>query len=199
VSQTTQLPVVFLAFANSLDDHLATLKEESRCVFRALQPLALDDKLLVHREESSEFDELYTESLAYDSRIVIFHYGGHADGSMLQLEGGRGGATGIAGLLGQQSSLKLVFLNGCATINQVKLLHAAGVPAVIATAVKISDTKATQFSNAFYMALAEGQSIFDAFESARNYAEGKHGASDGGAPTIKRSPVFDFSDEDEEI
>ena len=60
---------------------------------------------------------------------------------MLQLEGGVGGAGGIAKLLGQQAGLKLVFLNGCANKEQVKNLHAAGVPAVIATAVKINDSK----------------------------------------------------------
>ena len=196
MSEATQLPVVFLAFANASDNHLDTLKEESRAVFRALQPLALEDKLLVHREESSEFDELYTDLLAYDNRIVIFHYGGHADGTMLQLEGGKGGAGGIAGLLGQQSGLKLVFLNGCATKNQVKLLHAAGVPAVIATAVKISDSKATQFSTAFYMAMAGGQSIFSAFESARNYIEGKHSGDGNSAPKINRHPVYDFAEDE---
>lgn len=190
---TVKSPVVFLAFANDMDRHLATLKDESRAVYDALQPLEHANAVTLHREESAEFDELYNDLLAFDGRIVVFHYAGHADGTMLQLEGGNGGAGGIAKLLGQQSSLKLVFLNGCATKDQVKLLHDAGVPAVIATAVKISDTKATKLSTAFYAALVKGQSIFEAFESARGYIEGKF---DGGAAvhmSVNRSPNFDFN------
>ncbi|MGB5290096.1 MAG: hypothetical protein WBN41_01430 [Lysobacterales bacterium] len=191
----SELPVVFLAFANQLDDHLATLKDESRDLFKTLQALERADKIAIHREESSEFDELYDSLLAYDDRVVIFHYGGHADGASLELEDGAGGASGIAGLLGKQSSLKLVFLNGCATKAQVKLLHAAGVPAVIATAVKINDKRATQFSTKFYAALVEGHGIFEAFDLARNYIEAKLGTGNSGA-TIHRSPVFQFEEED---
>jgi len=193
---SSELPIVFLAFANSLDDHLAKLKDESRDIFRALQPLQKENRIDIHREESSEFDELYQDLLAYDDRIVIFHYGGHADGATLTLEGGAGAAGGIAGLLGQQSSLKLVFLNGCATKDQVRLLHAAGVPAVIATSVKINDGRATQFSTAFYSALAEGSSILAAFESASNYIEGKFGSDGSSGISINRFPVHDFEEED---
>ncbi|GAA0859870.1 CHAT domain-containing protein [Aliiglaciecola litoralis] len=197
MNMVAELPVVFLAFANDQDRHLATLKEESRAIFQALQPLEQINALAIHREESAEFDELYADLLSYRDRIVIFHYAGHADGSTLQLEGGTGGAGGIAGLLGQQSSLKLVFLNGCATKNQVKLLHDAGVPAVIATAVKISDSKATKLSTAFYAALAEGHSIYEAFESARNYIEGKFATDNEVSISVNRHPNFDFSDQDE--
>ncbi|MEH6637206.1 MAG: CHAT domain-containing protein [Halioglobus sp.] len=192
-----ELPVVFLAFANALDDHLATLKEESRDIFRALQPLERDGSVAIHREESAQFDELYRDLITYNDRIVIFHYGGHADGTMLQLEGGVGGAGGIAGLLGQQTSLKLVFLNGCATRDQVRLLHQVGVPAVIATSVKINDTKATKLSTAFYSALADGQSIFEAFDLARNYVDGKFGGEDGFDLKINRYPNYNFEEDEE--
>ena len=195
---SSELPVVFLAFANSLDDHLAKLKDESRDIFRALQPLQKENKIDIHREESSEFDELYQDLLAYNDRIVIFHYGGHADGETLTLEGGAGGAGGIAGLLGQQSSLKLVFLNGCATKDQVRLLHEAGVPAVIATSVKINDGRATQFSTAFYTALAQGSSIPAAFDSASNYIEGKFGSDGRSGISVNRFPVHEFVEEEED-
>ena len=192
---SSELPIVFLAFANQADDHLAMLKDESRDIFEALQPLEREGQIAIHREESSEFDELYKDLLSYDDRIVIFHYGGHADGASLELEDGTGGAGGIAGLLGQQSSLKLVFLNGCATQDQVRLLHAAGVPAVIATSVRINDNKATQFSTAFYSALVEGRSIFEAFESARSFIEGKFGASGSSGAAISRQTKHHIEEE----
>lgn len=191
-------PVVFLAFANDRDQHLSTLNNESRDVYDVLQPLQQNNSIAIHREESARFDELYNDLLTFDGRIVVFHYAGHADGTMLQLEGGNGGAGGIARLLGQQANLKLVFLNGCATKKHVKLLHDAGVSSVIATAVKINDTKATKFATAFYAALAKGHSIVDAFESARGYIEGKFDRDKSVNISINRSPNFNFAVHEQE-
>jgi hypothetical protein len=191
------LPVVYLAFANALDDHLANLKLESRDIFKSLQPLQKEGKIWVHREESSQVDELYDDLLGYDQDIVIFHYGGHASGDILQLEGGHGAAGGIAKLLGQQKSLKLVFLNGCATKDQVNLLHQAGVPAVIATSVKINDSKATIFATAFYQSLTRGHSIEEAFESASSLLETKFSGDDVFDISFSRFPKWGDVEEDE--
>ena len=146
---SAELPVVFLAFANDQDDYLPALKAESRAVFSILQPLAQQSLIDIHREESSTTEELYSDLLAHQGNVVLFHYAGHADGQSLWLEGGQGSADGIAHLLATQSDLRVVFLNGCATVDQVRELHAAGVPAVIATSVKINDDRATRFSRAF--------------------------------------------------
>lgn len=198
MAMTNHAPVVFLAFANAPDEHLANLKTESRRVYRTLQPLEDDGQIHVHREESSELGELYQDLLRHDGRIVIFHYGGHADGATLRLEGGEGGGKGLATLLGQQSGLKLVFLNGCATKGHVRRLLDAGVPAVIATSVKIGDEKALEFSDAFYMALAEGRSISDSFDSASAFVEGRHGArGDAGVAFTRGGTDWDDDDEDE--
>lgn len=192
----SELPVVFLAFANELDDHLAMLKAESRDVYRALQPLQDSDRIAVHREESSELDELYEDLLQHDERVVIFHYGGHASGRTLQLEGGGAGSRGLAELLGQQSGLKLVFLNGCATKGHVSLLLQAGVPAVIATSVPIGDQKAGEFSVAFYKALAAGRSIAEAFASGSALVEAAHGVrGDSGVGFSRNSEWEDDDDE----
>jgi len=190
-------PVVFLAFANAPDAHLENLKTESRRVFRTLQPLEDEGQIHVHREESSEIGELYEDLLRHDGRIVIFHYGGHADGNTLRLEGGDGGGEGLASLLGQQSGLKLVFLNGCATKGHVKRLLDAGVPAVIATSVPIGDVKAQEFANAFYIAMAEGRSIAGAFDAGSAFVQGKHGAGGDTGVVFTRSGT-DWDDEDEE-
>jgi len=189
-------PVVFLAFANAPDEHLASLKTESRRVYRTLQHLEDNGQIHVHREESSELGELYEDLLRHDGRIVIFHYAGHADGATLRLEGGEGGGKGLASMLGQQSGLKLVFLNGCATKGHVRRLLDAGVPAVIATSVKIGDAKALEFSDAFYMALAEGRSISESFDSGSAFVEGRHAARGDAGVTFTRGGT-DWEDEDE--
>ena len=181
-----ELPVVYLAFANAPDAHLGLLKTESREVLRALNPLQEAGRITVHREESTELTELYADLLAQGDRLVIFHYAGHADGRVLQLEGGEGTAAGLARLLGQQTGLKLVFLNGCASQGHVPLLLDAGVPAVIATSVPIGDQKAQEFATAFYAALAEGRSISQAFESGRGFIEGRYGVGGGSGPGFSR-------------
>ena len=190
-------PVVFLAFANDMSNHLAMLKQESRDIYNTLRPLEDEGSIQIHREESASVDELYKDLVTYNDRLVIFHYAGHADGTMLQLEDGDGSASGIASLLGQQNNLQLVFLNGCATRDQVRLLHKAGVPAVIGTSVKINDNKASQFSLAYYAALSAGQNIDESFESAKNFLDSKFGNdSQQNTIMVSRHPVFDFEDEE---
>ncbi|MEO7243432.1 MAG: CHAT domain-containing protein [Variovorax sp.] len=180
----SDLPIVFLAFANAADEHLGLLKAESRDVLAALEPLQKEDLIAIRREESCEFGELYDGLIADGDRLVIFHYGGHADGEQLQFEGGSGGREGLARMLGQQSSLKLVFLNGCASQGHVKLLLDAGVPAVVATSVPIGDQKAQEFATAFYKALADGRSIPDAFETSRGFIEARYPAGNCSRPAF---------------
>jgi CHAT domain-containing protein len=108
------------------------------------------------------------------AQVQIFHYGGHANGSALQLEQGAGNAqvassTGLAQLLGQQTELKLVFLNGCATQGQVELLLKSGVKAVIATSVPINDMMAVEFAEQFYQSLTNQASIAHSFTTARAF------------------------------
>ena len=168
-------PVLFLAFANDDSAHLQLLKTESSEVWRALADLDRQEFVNVHREESASVDDLFDVLVRFKDQVAIFHYGGHADGAMLQLEGGAGHANGIAGLLGEQANLKLVFLNGCATRPQVDQLLAAGVKAVIATSVPIRDDKATAFAIRFYEALANRRTIGQAFALAQRYLETRFG------------------------
>lgn len=172
---SSKLPVVFMAFANDQDAHLTQLKKESRALYQQLVGLKKADRIALHREESSDLNELYQDMLTYDGQIVVFHYAGHSDGKSLRLEGGKGSSKGIAQLLGQQKRLQLVFLNGCANDAQVDILHEAGVPAVIATRVEINDERACEFASAFYRALVAGRSIFDAFDGAVAFMTNKFG------------------------
>lgn len=172
------LPVVYLAFANAKDAHLDLLKAESRDVLGALTPLKDSGQIEIQREESTAQAELFNDLVTSGDRIVVFHYGGHASGTRLRLEDGAQSAHGLARLLGQMRSLKLVFLNGCATKGHVNRLLECGVSAVIATSVKIGDKKAKEFSVAFYTALAKGKSIAEAFDAGRAFLEGMQAAGD---------------------
>jgi len=171
----SQQPVIFLAFANSQDAYLDMLKRESRNINYALE--ALDDKQLVKisREESAGIDELFHNFNRFKGRIAIFHYAGHADGEHLHLDDDAfANADGLADLFGDESALKLVFLNGCSTKGQVEKLMDLGVKAVIATSVAINDTKATEFAEHFYRSLANKNTIKSAFNFASTYLKTKY-------------------------
>jgi hypothetical protein len=170
-------PVILLTFSNDQDAYLENIVVEQKNIKKHLW--AYDNnssKILVRDVAHSSIEDIFYLVNRYHNRIQFFHFGGHADGNGLQLEKAVGYsqhayAKGIAGLLGSQKTLKLVFLNGCATEGQVESLLEAGVKAVIATSVPINDNKATSFAEQFYGALVAGASIKEAFIRGKSYLE----------------------------
>lgn len=159
-------PVLLLTFANQQDAYLQHLKEESDKLNYILSTLHDKGAIEIYKEDRATTENVIAMVERFYERVALFHYGGHADGSSLRLEGGDGNATGLAEMLGRLPNLKLVFLNGCATQPQVNELLAQGVKAVIATAVKIDDEKAVVFAENFYRSLSNGHSIRSSFERA---------------------------------
>lgn len=167
-------PLIILAFSNDQDAYLDMIVQERKLIFKALQQHHDQGYIQVHKEENTSITDLFDLFTRYSDRIAIFHYGGHASGTHLQLEAGAGNAeradaTGLAQLMGQQKALQLVFLNGCATRDQVEKLFSCGVKAVIATSVPINDEMATKFAEQFYQALANKASIQKAFQTAKAF------------------------------
>ena len=169
-------PVIFLAFANGRNDqvgYLRNLPQEVRNIRKALD-LARRNELcdVVERSNSTLKDILEVfQDPEYRNRIAVFHYGGHANGYQLLLESAEGStvaahAGGLASFLAQQTGLELVFLNGCATQNQVQGLLDANVSAVISTSRAIDDRVATKFATRFYKGLAGGSSRRRAYTEA---------------------------------
>lgn len=167
---------ILLAFANDwVDDrrHLRSLLDESKAIDKALVPLvetgAIAAPSPIHNATVDEVIDAFRQR-RYRDRIRIFHFGGHASDSMLLFEdqGGRPSsahAGGLAGYLGKQRGLVLVFLNGCCTKPQVRRLRDAGIHAVVATTAAIQDRVAAEFAAAFYAELAT-RSLRDAYETA---------------------------------
>ncbi|MCK4764756.1 MAG: CHAT domain-containing protein [Candidatus Aminicenantes bacterium] len=175
-------PVIVLGFANDKDDYLPMISREGKNVFKSLLTHHDNNYIQVHKEESASVEDIFELFNRYRDRIAIFHFGGHAGGTHLQLETPKGEpqqahAQGLANLMGQQKQLQLVFLNGCATLKQVKLLLTAGVKAVIATSVPVKDRTATEFAEQFYYALAGQVSVQAAFETAKSFITAKYGKS----------------------
>ena len=169
------VPIIIAAFANDSGRPLQGLKDESDAVSAAL--LDKDDAgcLKLRSEQGATIDSLFKLVSRYEQDLVMLHYGGHADGTALDLQAASGGnevahVEGLAQLLGRLPNLKLVLLNGCATQGQVELLLGAGVAAVIATSAPVEDDIAQKFARAFYEELAKpdaSRTIDAAFQNAQ--------------------------------
>ena len=174
-------PVVFLAFANEQEGrrYLRELPEESRQLQSILHE-AEDRglcKLVVQTNATLDLiDEIFRR---HGSRVAVFHFAGHANADRLLLESASGAtaahAEGLAGYLGGQGGVKLVFLNGCSTRPQVAELLRKGIDVVLATARPIDDAAARAFAVDFYKQLVAGRTFRDAFERARELAKTARG------------------------
>ncbi len=175
-------PVILLAFANDKDNYLPKIVREGKSISRTLRSHNDKGCIQVHKEENTSLGDIFELFNCYRGRVAIFHYGGHAGGTHLQLETDAGEAQpahalGLTQLLGQEENLHLVFLNGCATLRQVGRLLEAGVGAVIATSAPIEDDAATELADQFYFALAGGASIEKSFDIAKAFISAKYGLS----------------------
>jgi len=159
-------PVFFLAFANDQTRHLPLLDQERKEIRQRLLPLENEQYIQLLTESAATIDDLTGLITHVKDRLAIFHYGGHADSEQLFLADQSADGAGLADLLGTQSNLKLVFLNGCSTRAQVQRLLEKGVPAVIATSVPIGDEAAKAFAVSFYEALATRHTLREAFDIA---------------------------------
>jgi len=177
MDNTSNKPCLFFTFANDQVNegrYLRNLNEEAdklQQVLSSAEQAGLCDIIV---RQNVSLDDIFRvfQDPQYRDRIVLFHYGGHANAYQLLLESSQGGveaahAEGLATLLGSQGSLRLVFLNGCATAPQVTHLLDAQVSTVIATNQLINDSVATQFATRFYTGFAQGANIQRAYTEAK--------------------------------
>jgi formylglycine-generating enzyme required for sulfatase activity len=117
----------------------------------------------------------------FGTRIVAFHFGGHADAdtfSLSESSGERISVHGFAPLLASLPNLRLVFLNGCGTIGWIDQLFAqenSKIVAVIATHATIQDSVAQKFAKIFYEQFIEhGKSLQESMEQTDWHVRSEH-------------------------
>jgi hypothetical protein len=161
-----RLPVLYFSFANQADRHLSSLNEELKGIKAILRNKDAREKINLVREGNTRLQDILGDLPHYRDALVLFHYAGHASGTKLELEGQDAHAQGLADFFRDYPNLKLVFLNGCSTRAQVEGLFAAGVKAVIATSVEISDQRAKNFALEFYRVFELGYDLQSAYNHA---------------------------------
>jgi hypothetical protein len=167
------METLFLAFSNSQENPLPTLKEEQEAVQRFLVRRQKDQDFRIHLNPFATISQVaeYLHMLKDD--ITVFLFSGHADRDQLLLNEEKTNSHGVAQLLGQCPKLKLVILNGCATGSQVTLLSKLkNRPVVIATRAPVDDWAATQFSKSFFQVLCEEYgTVLEAFDAGLGAAQ----------------------------
>ncbi len=195
------MDVIFLAYANSQQEPLISLKREDDRVYSTLVHKALGGHFLIHRDSYATIQSINEHLSNFTSNLAIFLYSGHAGSEMLLLDDQYAGSDGIASQLRKSARdgvLKLVILNGCATAGQVKKLMEAGVPAVIATNAKINDESATEFAIRFFKNITEKHlNIREAFSDSLGAAQLATSQKLGDADKPVRSIDFIFEEADE--
>lgn len=156
------MPTILLLTANDPADRLQRLAAEGKDIQRALNSArgkAYDVALLP--ECSAE--DFIKELMVPNREVEIVHYAGHSDSGSLRLTDTRADAPALAEKLRSQGTVRLVFLNGCATRGQVEFFHGAGIPFVLATSRPVGDDKAYWVATQFYQYLTLGRSLQEAF------------------------------------
>ncbi len=187
-------PVILLTFANNNEENLKELNAEKA----ALADLFVEKQsqgYFLFDNNTMTVEKLRHQLFKYKPQVCILHYAGHANGSQLLFEDQKAYSSGLMESIKDQTNLKLVFLNGCSTKGQVENLLKNGVPAVIATSVKVNDTTARLFAVDFYKNLIDGKTILEAFKIASEIVTSKDGSS---VNESKRSLGYAIGEEEEE-
>lgn len=166
-------PTVFIGFANDPNNPLPQLVKERKSIREEFDKLD-EHKVRVEHEDFLDVDSLLNCLKKYEDKLVVFHYGGHANDKVLGTLNSKAHSGGLSSRLAQMPNLKLVFLNGCATQSLVKDMIGKGVKVVIATYTSVNDEKAAEFAKRFYSHFAQGKTIREAFDSARADMLTKH-------------------------
>jgi len=171
-------PVIFLAFANDRVDYTRYLRNLSKEYETIEDVLRTADK-----QGFCELVPLYNANLQriadkfqderYRDRIAVFHFGGHGDKDILQLETSEGGRSFVnsdefSKFLLSQKNLKMVFLNACNTQNFAKTLVENGISAIGTTQKVEDDELLLDLIYRFYFGIAEKMNLERAFLEAQS-------------------------------
>jgi WD40 repeat protein len=164
-------PVVLLIYSNT-GPALDWLKPETDAIEAHLSAPGLCDVKILPAATLSDVVTAINDPAIQD-RVAIVHFAGHANGQGIQLQSTSTSAQGeiaymrgLADVLKMQPHLRLLFINGCASREQVLELTQAGIPLVIATKRGIDDKVARDFAECFYRTLGQHRSIAEAFQVA---------------------------------
>jgi hypothetical protein len=162
--------ILFLS-ANPWTTGRILVDEEAREIFERIQEGPYRDRFELHKHTATRAIDL--QRFLFLHKPHILHFSGHGSKNHEIILGGAPGRgktidqQGLVKVLGHyKRHLRLVLLNACLTKTQARSI-AEVIDYSIGTGKKIGDKGSVAFAGAFYRALSFGESIRDAFNSAR--------------------------------
>jgi hypothetical protein len=162
--------ILFLS-ANPWTTGRILVDEEAREIFERIQEGPHRDRFELHKHTATRAIDLQRFLLLHKPHIV--HFSTHGSKSHEIVLGGAPGRgetidqQGLVKVLGHyKRHVRLVLLNACFTETQARSI-AEVIDYSIGTSKKIGDKGSVAFAGAFYRALSFGESIRDAFNSAK--------------------------------
>lgn len=180
------LRILFLA-ANPTDSSRLRLDEEVRGIDRALTAASLGNRCELSQKWAVRVADLQEHLLRVKPHVLHFSGHGGEDGTIaLQSESGKARPVDVdrlARLLARfNGRLRCVVLNACYSQAHAEAI-AEHIDCVIGMSKEVGDKAAIRFASSFYLAVASGCSVEDAFEQARaNIELGEMGQDD--IPTL---------------
>jgi hypothetical protein len=167
-----QLPVLFLACVNSYQRgrRLRYLVQERKSITRLIGTPSIPYYQAI--EKGNRPHNLFLQWLPQEQdRITHLHLVGHTDDKELRVESDKFEVPVSQHALGQLidllPNLTCVYLSGCATPALLDLFLRKDVPAVIVTRTHSRNHVATSIAETFYAELAQGASVWKAFETVQ--------------------------------
>jgi|SRR5215217_4413968 len=167
---TEKIRILFLS-ANPWTTGRILVDEEARVIFEKIQEGPYRDRFELHKHTATRAIDLQRLLLFHKPNIV--HFSGHGSKKHKIILGGapgRGKTVDQQGLVDVLSlynqHLRLVVLNACLTKTQARSI-AEVIDYSVGTGKGIGDKGSVAFAGALYRALGFGQSIREAFNSAR--------------------------------
>ena len=167
---TEKIRILFLS-ANPWTTSRILVDEEAREIFERIQEGPYRTRFELYNHAATRPIDLQKLLLFYRPHIV--HFSGHGNKKQKLILGGTPGRgktvdrQGLVELFALYSShLRLVLLNACFTKVQARLLSEV-IDYAVGTGKGIGDKAGVAFAGAFYRALGFGNSIQNAFDSAK--------------------------------
>lgn len=161
--------ILFLS-ANPWTTSRILVDEEAREIFEKLQEGSFRERFVLYNHSATRPSDVQRLLLMYRPHIV--HFSGHGSKRQKLILGGipgRGKQIDRQGLVQVLSlyrrHVRLVFLNACFTRMHARLLSEV-IDYSVGASKPIGDKEGVAFAGAFYRALAFGNSVKEAFDSA---------------------------------
>ena len=160
-------PLMLFIFCNDRDSYLNYIGYEKKSIRKIVKFRLEKIEMEYEIADYSEPEEVLDIINKNIDRIILIHFSGHSNHSVLQLDEGVFFGNYLSEKLLSCKKLKLAFFNGCNNKQQLEKIIDNGSFSVVGTNLKIQDKSAYLFCKRFYEKfIIYGFSVNESFDDA---------------------------------